>query len=130
MGLMEGVKISIFGIEKKRVIHELATQGVKNFSEAIRDFKNIRERVVQFLDEVSIESEDQKTHWKIEEFLLQRGRSLVLESKMFFYGNLFPRNFVDHEIICIQEDVIRQKGVYTRKIDLLDEESQRLLVLV
>lgn len=91
-GIDGGCQDLYFWNRKKRVIHELATQGVKKFSEAIRDFKNIRERVVQFLDEVSIESEDQKTHWKIEEFLLQRGRSLVLESKVkcFFMEIFFP----------------------------------------
>lgn len=86
--------------------------------------------MVQILDEVSIESEDQKTHWKIEEFLLQRGSILVLESTILFYDKLFPRKFVAHEIVRIQDDVIRQKEKYTRSINLLDEESQRLLAFV
>lgn len=86
--------------------------------------------MIQFLDEVSIENEDQKMDWKIEEFLLQRASILVLESTILFYDKLFPRKFVAHEIVRIQEDVIRQKGEYTRSINLLDEESQRLLELV
>lgn len=129
-GIDEGCQDLYFWNRKKRVVHELAPQGVKKFSEAIGDFKNIREREVQLLDEVSIESEDQKTHWKIEEFLLQRGSILVLESTILFYDKLFPRKFVAHEIVRIQDDVIRQKEKYTRSINLLDEESQRLLAFV
>jgi len=37
-------------------LDELTPKKVKKFSKAIRDFKNILARAVQFLDEVSIES--------------------------------------------------------------------------
>lgn len=68
--------------------------------------------MVQFLDKASIESEDQKMDWNIEERLLQRGSIFMLEIKILFYDKIFNRKFVNHEISGFKK--MRSKKEYAR----------------
>ena len=59
--------------------------------------------MVQFLGEASIESEDQKTHWNIEECLLQRGSIFMLEIKI-----LFMKSFLIESLLIMKLSVFKK----------------------
>ena len=125
----EGCNDLYFWTRKKRVVNELAPQGVLKFSQALTAFKSTRLKVIEFLDGVSLDKSSNRIGWELEQLEFQKGTILSMESTAIFYKKLFPNDLISGDLSNLQSNIEKEKQSHTQAVKILPERDQRLVSL-